>query len=197
RLTQLPGVDVAVVITEQQAQALSLIAYVQSDRHDDPDYAVRLKRALAEQLPDYMVPAQIVALAQLPINASGKLERQQLPKVAPAQAPSVSTAANQTEQALEAVWVKHLAISQVDRNANFFDLGGHSLLLMAVFDDLKPHFAQLQLTDLFAYPSIASLAAYLDQSQTTQSQTNNAPSGARQRRGMGAVAARKRKVRES
>ncbi|MCG7564459.1 non-ribosomal peptide synthetase [Pseudoalteromonas sp. McH1-42] len=197
RLTQLPDVDVAVVITEQQAQALSLIAYVQSDRHDDPDYVVRLKRALAEQLPDYMVPAQIVALAQLPINASGKLERQQLPKVTSAQAPSVSTAANQTEQALEAVWAKHLAMSQVDRNANFFDLGGHSLLLMAVFDDLKPQFAQLQLTDLFAYPSIASLAAYLDQSQTTQSQTNSAPSGARQRRGMGAVAARKRKVRES
>lgn len=197
RLTQLPGVTAAVVITEQQAQSLNLIAYVQSERHSDAEYATKLKRALAEQLPDYMVPSHIVALAQLPINASGKLERQQLPRIKPVQSKIISAASSQTEQMLETVWCKHLATEQVDSNANFFDLGGHSLLLMAVYDDLKPQFSQLQLTDLFTYPSIASLAAYLEQSNTVVTQTTGTQSGAKQRRGMGAVAARKRKARES
>lgn len=197
RLTQLPDVSAAVVITQQQTQALSLIAYVQSERHNDAEYAAKLKRALAEQLPEYMVPSHIVVLPQLPINASGKLERQQLPKVQASPIIVSNTASSDIEQALETVWRKHLATEQLDLNANFFDLGGHSLLLMAVYDDLKPQFSQLQLTDLFAYPSIASLAAYLEQSGTVASQTSSTQSGAKQRRGMGAVAARKRKARES
>ncbi|TMP30024.1 non-ribosomal peptide synthetase [Pseudoalteromonas rubra] len=197
RLTQLPDVTAAVVITQQQAQALSLVAYVQSERHNDPEYAAKLKRALAEQLPEYMVPSHIVVLAQLPINASGKLERQQLPQVQASPSMVSNTASSDIELALETVWRKHLATEQLDLNANFFDLGGHSLLLMAVYDDLKPQFSQLQLTDLFAYPSIASLAAYLEQSGTVASQTSSTQSGAKQRRGMGAVAARKRKARES
>ncbi|MCF2859280.1 amino acid adenylation domain-containing protein [Pseudoalteromonas sp. SMS1] len=197
QLSQLSDVDTAVVVTEQQSHGLGLIAYIQSTKFSDPTFADRLKRALGERMPTYMVPSDIVVMEKLPINASGKLERQQLPKVARVAQP-VSLAENDTERAIAEIWQKHLKTQEIDRHANFFDVGGHSLLLMAVYEELKVQYPNLQMTELFAHPSIASLATLLGSAQSnTAPVTPNKPSGAKQKRGMGAIAARKRKARES
>ncbi|ESP91355.1 non-ribosomal peptide synthetase [Pseudoalteromonas luteoviolacea] len=196
-LSQLPEVEMAVVVTEQQAHGLGLIAYIQSAKFADDTFADKLKRALSERLPTYMVPGDIIVLEKLPVNASGKLERQQLPKVARA-AQQVELAQNGTEQLIADIWQKHLKTEDIDRHANFFDVGGHSLLLMAVYEELKLQYPNLQMTELFAHPSIASLAVLLGGAQSKSAPvTTNKPTGAKQKRGMGAIAARKRKARES
>ncbi|KZN35381.1 non-ribosomal peptide synthetase [Pseudoalteromonas luteoviolacea] len=197
QFSQLPDVDMAVVVTEQQAHGLGLIAYIQSAKFNEHTFADKLKRALGERLPAYMVPSDIVVMEKLPTNASGKLERQHLPKVERVKQP-VALAENDTERAIAEVWQKHLKTQEIDRHANFFDVGGHSLLLMAVYEDLKAQYPNLQMTELFAHPSIASLATLLGNAQTNAAPvTSNKPSGAKQKRGMGAIAARKRKARES
>ncbi|KZX00155.1 thioester reductase [Pseudoalteromonas luteoviolacea] len=197
QLSQLPDVDTAVVVTEQQSHGLGLIAYIQSVKFSDQTFADMLKRALSEHMPAYMVPSDIVVMEKLPINASGKLERRQLPKVERV-GQSVSLAENDTERTIAEIWQKHLKMQEIDRHANFFDVGGHSLLLMAVYEELKVQYPNLQMTELFAHPSIASLATLLGSAQSnTAPVTPNKPSGAKQKRGMGAIAARKRKARES
>ncbi|KZN51069.1 non-ribosomal peptide synthetase [Pseudoalteromonas luteoviolacea] len=196
-LSQLPDVEMAVVVTEQQAHGLGLIAYIQSGKYSDEGFAEKLKRALGERMPAYMVPSDILVLEKLPINASGKLERKQLPKIERV-VKAVELAQNDTERAIAEIWQKHLKTPDIDRHANFFDVGGHSLLLMAVYEELKLQYPNLQMTELFAHPSIASLATLLGGAQSnTAPVTPKKPSGAKQKRGMGAIAARKRKARES
>ena len=67
------------------------------------------------------------------------------------------------EESIAGVWRDLLRIPQVSRDANFFDLGGHSLLAVQVHRRLKELFPErtLSITDLFRFPTIATLAAFL------------------------------------
>ncbi|TBW45045.1 amino acid adenylation domain-containing protein, partial [Marinobacter halodurans] len=96
-----------------------LIGYVQGDQADTET----LKAALKRRLPDYMVPAHIVALDAFPLSANGKLERKALPD------PEIGTAdyeapQTDTERTLATLWQEVLGVEQVGRQDNFFALGG-------------------------------------------------------------------------
>jgi hypothetical protein len=110
-------------------------------------------------LPDWSVPSALVVLPELPLNANGKVDRARLP--APPTGP-VLAPANATEHALAAIWRRVLGLTEISRDANFFDLGGTSLQLIEAHAEIQRGLApDLNLMDLFRDPSIGALAARL------------------------------------
>jgi amino acid adenylation domain-containing protein len=124
-----------------------------------------LRRALAEVLPAPMVPARVVVLEEWPLTGNGKVDRARLPDPA---APGDRAAArsghpaSELERQIAAVWREVLALDRVGRHDNFFDLGGHSMLLLRAHGLLEERLGvSLDLLDLFNRPTIASLASSL------------------------------------
>ena len=137
-----------------------LIAYVIAT--ETPPLAIELRGFLGLHLPDYMKPAAYVMLKAWPKTANGKIDRNALPR--PDRLPrDLATPfiepASDAEQAIAAIWRDCLGVQEIGGNDNFFDLGGHSLLLVRVHDRLREAFAtELTLIDLFRLPTIALLS---------------------------------------
>ncbi|MDD1413456.1 amino acid adenylation domain-containing protein [Dolichospermum sp. ST_con] len=158
-LLQHPLVNEAVVILYQTESNQSLIAYVTGIDHD---FSSDLKKYLKSSLPDYMIPAQIVVLEKLPLTPNGKIDRKALP------APNVGVAGlytaprNEVEAQLLQLWSAVLERQEISIHDNFFDLGGHSLLVIKLLNLMQEMFGQkLTLSSLFQNPTIAQLAEQL------------------------------------
>ena len=123
-----------------------------------------LKIFLRASLPEYMVPADIVILESFPLTPNGKIDRNALPEpersfdeereyVAPR---------NETEQLIADIWEEVLGYDRVGMSDSFFDLGGHSMLMMRVNVRLNQMLErEIDLVKLFEYPTIESLSSYL------------------------------------
>jgi amino acid adenylation domain-containing protein len=119
-----------------------------------------LKAALAEKLPDYMVPSTFVLLDALPLTPNGKLDRRALP--APetrVTAAETSAPKNPVEEVLAGIWGEVLQLERVGTRDNFFDLGGHSLLATRVISRIRNAFrVSLPVRSVFEAPTVAALA---------------------------------------
>ncbi len=123
-----------------------------------------LRARLRQQLPDYMIPAMFITLAQLPLTANGKIDRTQLSSGVQVELPArpLVLPRNPTETDLAAIWSKALGLAQVSVEDSFFDLGGDSVLIVGMHKQLKERFGErISVVDLFKYPTIAALASHL------------------------------------
>ncbi len=124
---------------------------------------------LEGRLPDYMIPAQIVFLDALPLTDNGKVDRRALP--APSESRTTSQRAfvppqTELEQTIARVWQEVLGREAVGMEDNFFDLGGHSLLMIRTQHKLRHVLdRELSIVDLFRYPTVGSLAKFVAQGQ--------------------------------
>jgi len=119
---------------------------------------------LDTKLPEYMVPATWVALERLPMTPNGKVDRKALPDP---EGPSASGAymapRSETERMLAGIWQELLEVEKVGMTDDFFDLGGHSLLAIRLISAIRKAFGmELQINEVFNYPTIEGLGAYLD-----------------------------------
>ena len=149
--------EVLVAVIDQR-----LVAYVVP--HAGHESSVNLRQFAQGRLPHYMVPSAFVRLAALPRTLSGKLDRRQLP--APTdEMPAVARgpqASNDLERGVAVVWCEVLGQKAVGVRDNFFDLGGHSLLLLAVQQRIRETLHRdVSIVDLFTYPTVESLATRL------------------------------------
>ncbi|RQT74118.1 non-ribosomal peptide synthetase [Burkholderia cepacia] len=119
-----------------------------------------VRAALAAKLPDYMVPAQFVALARLPVTANGKIDRAALREQAAAPVATASGNAPQgaVETVLAEVWQAVLKAPQVGRDDNFFELGGDSILVLQVIARARKRGVRFTPKQLFDGPTVAELA---------------------------------------
>ncbi|MCK4260161.1 MAG: amino acid adenylation domain-containing protein, partial [Halanaerobiales bacterium] len=120
-----------------------------------------IRLSLAKELPDYMIPAHFVKLAELPKTTSGKVDRKALPK--PDGSIGVGTEyvapTNEIEEKLVAIWSEVLRIEKIGINDNFFELGGHSLKAMTVVSKVfKELNVEISLGQIFKTPTIKGLA---------------------------------------
>lgn len=122
-----------------------------------------LRAGLAETLPDFMVPSQIVLLERMPLTPNGKIDRKALPMPSGRVEQGVITAAEgDMETGIAAIWRDALGLENVSVTENFFDLGGHSLLVVQVQRRMKEELGrEVAITDLFRFPTIRAIALHL------------------------------------
>ncbi|MFI1993773.1 non-ribosomal peptide synthase/polyketide synthase [Actinoplanes sp. NPDC020271] len=154
-----PGVaQAAVVVREDQPGDQRLVAYLVGDCDAD-----RLRRALGEALPDYMVPSAFVELTAIPLTSNGKLDRRALP--APVHVSTATRREPRTprERLLAEAFAEILGVPSVGVEDDFFALGGHSLSATRLVARIRAVLGvELSVRQLFEEPTVAGLDAVLD-----------------------------------
>ncbi|HEX5656173.1 MAG TPA: amino acid adenylation domain-containing protein [Polyangiales bacterium] len=171
-LSALPGVSAACV-AQQQGQ---LVAYLIATELDE----AALRSALRERLPEPMQPSAYVQVQSFPLSANGKIDRRALPAFSLERRAQAAVAPRSAlEQQLAAIWRELLPGREVGVHDNFFDLGGHSLLLAQVQSRLLEDLArEVPVLTMLQHPTIEALAAALEGTRAPE----RAPEGARARR---------------
>ena len=142
-----------------------------------------LLQALRAKLPPYMVPAYLDQLDELPMLTTGKVDRKRLPD--PLQplvdeASTLTPPATPLEEKIAGVWAKLFNMEAVGTDQNFFlDLGGHSLLAAQVVARLRSVDVHVAVRDIYAYPDVRKLAAYVAQVAAPTGATQEAPGAKR------------------
>ncbi|GAA4840132.1 amino acid adenylation domain-containing protein [Kitasatospora terrestris] len=161
-LRALSGVrDAAVVARTEGAGTARLVAHLVLSEGRPLD-AAELRDRLRLTLPEYMVPALFVRHPKLPITANGKVDRKALTRVAGTDtaATGYEPPAGATEIALARIWAEVLGTERVSRTANFFDLGGDSILALRVVGLARTANLAITVADLFRSRSLGDLAQY-------------------------------------
>jgi len=157
-LAQHPGVRQAVAAVLGGSR---LIAYVVADPEAGAT-AASLQEFLRGQVPEAMVPADVVLLDSLPLTPNGKVDRRALPVPERAGASADVVTATPLEELLAAIWGEVLRVDQVGVHDNFFDLGGHSLTAIQVVSRIRQAFGvEVALRSVFERPTVAALAQLL------------------------------------
>ncbi len=119
-----------------------------------------LRSFLNNALPEYMVPSRFMWLEKIPLNPNGKADRKALPDiegVRPEMAKEYVAPRDELETALADVWREVLGVDKVGIHDNFFDLGGHSLLIMKVLSQLQLTYP-IKIQDFYDHQTVSELA---------------------------------------
>jgi acyl-coenzyme A synthetase/AMP-(fatty) acid ligase len=137
-----------------------------------------LRNFLKEQLPEYMIPSAFVRLEALPLTPNGKLDRKALPEPDGASREAVEpyvAPRSELESLIAGIWREVLEVERVGVHDNFFNLGGHSLLMIRVNSRLRETLrAELPVIEMFKYPTVSALAEHLSTPRVDSSETARA-----------------------
>jgi len=154
-----PSVRHAVVVPRERDGVPELVAYaVPRGEALDPEELLRLTRV---RLPEYMIPSHVVPIAELPLTANGKVDRDRLPEPqpAPATAFEVEAPVDDLEAQLHEIWSKVLNVSELGRHTDFFAAGGHSLIVLRLVSRLRIDLGiDVPVRTIYDYPTLAALA---------------------------------------
>jgi len=170
-----PAVREAVVLLRDDGPGEArLAAYVIGDAVTPAELRAHVRR----HLPDYSVPAVFVSIDAWPLTPNGKIDRRALlAREAPrgeAMTPE-APARTEMERLVLRVWSEVLDLSQVGIHDNFFEVGGHSLLMVRLHARLRQEVPQeFQIVDLFRYPTIHTQAGFFSASQPVAAQATRA-----------------------
>lgn len=173
QVAKLPDISLAAAKVQSDMQGNGrLIAYYVPHRKEfevDSDTYEKWRRALSEQLPEYMIPFDFVRLEQMPMTSTGKINRNQLPEVKEFKRPQhkkVLHPRTSTEEFLTEIWRNALGIEELSMDDNFFELGGNSLLAVKVVTAIqKEKKLKLPLSSLFENSTIEKLAKLISDNQ--------------------------------
>jgi acyl carrier protein len=167
--TQLTGhesVREAVVIAREDTPGdVRLVAYVIPSTGVTTD-AESFRTHLREKLPEYMIPARYVEMETFPFTPNNKIDRNALPAIEESipsrQQKPEAVPTNEIEKTILDIWHEVLGTSSAGIEDNFFDLGGHSLLAVQAHRKLTAAIeSKITIVDLFRYPTVKALAAYI------------------------------------
>jgi acyl-coenzyme A synthetase/AMP-(fatty) acid ligase len=164
--------ECAVVLREDVPGDQRLVGYVAG-----PVEEARVLESLRASLPEFMVPSRIVSLPELPLTPNRKIDRRALPRPEAGEAVRTTEYVAPTsdiERTIASLWEELLGRTKIGTEDNFFDVGGHSLLVVRMHRRLREIVPQpVTLTDLYRFPTIRSLTDFL-----TRSDRDGASSGA-------------------
>ena len=170
RLRRNPAVREAALRVDGDGETLRLIAYVGAPGAG-PELAGILRADLANGLPHYMVPAQLIVLDSLPLSANGKLDAGALPAPDSVLPASHLAPRSTGERVLAGLWGELLQLppEQIGCNDNFFSLGGHSLLAARLAAGVRRVLGvELAIKDVFGAQNLAELATLVDAATPAQ-----------------------------
>jgi len=149
----------AVVVARAEASGARLLAYVVPNGEVS---STELRRYVGERLPEYMVPAVIVELEELPLLSNGKLNRRALPETDGAGSSvkrSYAPPRTPVERQLVQMWEELLGVKTVGIEDHFFELGGHSLMLTQLASRIRKEFqVNIPLRVLFDAPTVIAMS---------------------------------------
>ncbi len=155
--------DIGYDLTDHSNNSQRLVAWYVADSELS---SAEVQQYLAQALPDFMLPAQFVQLAQMPLTTNGKIDRAALPD--PDQQQPVTTTSyvaptNAVEESLADIWCRVLGLQQIGIHDNFFELGGHSLPALQAMALANQAFQiEIPLPTFFQQPTIAGLASAIE-----------------------------------
>ena len=156
--------EAVVVAREDTPGAKRLVAYLVSAEGASPAIP-ELRNYLRAKLPEHMVPSAFVVLDALPLTSNQKVDRRALPEPAGTRAAVDArfvAAETEAEQKIAAIWQQALGVDKIGIDDNFFDAGGHSLLMIEVQWKLKEAFErEVSLVEMFENPTVRLLAQRL------------------------------------
>ena len=168
-----PGVGNAIVMAKgTQAGGRQLAGYVvpRQGTTVDPD---RLRLRLRDVLPEYMVPASILAVDAFPLQPNGKVDREALPDPAVSRPAVVQPAATADQAALCRKFAEVLGVAEIGVHDSFFERGGDSILALRLVSSARADGMVLTSRQVFEYPTVAELADVVRQEEPAE--TGNAP----------------------
>jgi non-ribosomal peptide synthetase component F len=155
QLLALPQIAEAAVVARDTPSGKQLVGYIVGRGELDLS---EIKQQLAMQLPDYMLPAQLIQLDSLPLTPARKLDRAALPEPQ-WQSADYQAAQTDNEQILAAIWQQVLGVERVGRTDHFFELGGDSIVALQVVSRARQQGLGLTPKDVFQQQTLAELAA--------------------------------------
>ncbi|MET0334481.1 MAG: amino acid adenylation domain-containing protein, partial [Rhizobacter sp.] len=165
RLGEQPGVQSAVVVVRENEGVRQLVAYCTGQRLEPKS----LRKGLQQTLPEYMVPAHVVVVADLPLTPSGKVDRLALAaravgqsvQAAPARA-APGAQSLKTEARMLQLWSEVLGVPVVEPGQGFFDSGGDSMLAMTLAQRIELVFGcEFSVTDVFRHGTARAMARHV------------------------------------
>jgi hypothetical protein len=171
-LRQHPDVQEVVVLCREDVPGDKLLVAYMVMEEDSAPASGDLCTFVGQRLPAYMVPAAFVVLSELPLTPNRKIDRDALP-VPERSCPELQTTyqapRTEIERTIASVWQEVLDLEKVGLRDNFFDLGGHSLLLARAYDQLREVLrTPFSLVTLFQYPTVGALADHLVEKEGDQ-----------------------------
>ena len=168
-LSRHEAVRACVVVARDEGADKRLVAYVASQPTGPAFDLTEMRAHLRAALPEYMVPAALVVLAELPLTPNGKVDRKALPEPEQARPELKNTyVAPRTalEETLVGIWAEVLRVERVGVEDNFFELGGHSLLATQLLARVRGSLQiEVPLRSVFETPTVAGLARVIEQNQ--------------------------------
>ncbi|MEO0687672.1 MAG: non-ribosomal peptide synthetase, partial [Cyanobacteria bacterium J06649_11] len=151
-LIQYPGIKQALVTLYKNNDDEKLIAYLITSSEI---YQSNLRQFLQDKLPVYMIPSNYMMLEEFPLTPNRKIDHKSLPlpdNIRP-ELDNFVIPKTRIEQEIAQIWQEVLQIDKIGIHDNFFDLGGHSLLMVKVHSKLREKFSRdVSLVEMFRYP---------------------------------------------
>ncbi|MEW4309695.1 non-ribosomal peptide synthetase, partial [Rossellomorea marisflavi] len=161
------AVEDGIVLVEERQGEKELLAYV-SLQEKEGNGMEEITNFLKKRLPSYMHPSRLIMVEEIPLTPNGKVDRLALTRE---EDDSKGTSIdhhpmNEVEESLFTIWKNILGRDNFDTEDHFFEVGGNSLLLMAVYDEVVSTLrCELDIADLFANPSIGLLAEFIEETK--------------------------------
>jgi hypothetical protein len=167
-----PGVGRAFVQVQEDADGDDFLAAYLIPGTPPTPTAEELRSFVGSSLPEYMAPSAVVLVEAFPLNSAGKVDGRSLPAARRSEPPAPAALCTQPQTALErtiaGVWAEVLEIDRVGRDDSFFDLGGHSVLLIRAHSRVCAALQRsIDLFEVFEHPTVRALAEHLDVAAAT------------------------------
>jgi glyine---[glycyl-carrier protein] ligase len=153
-----------VVVADETAGRKQLVSYLVASNGELSGDSRRLRRALSERLPAYMIPSVFIYLDALPRTLSGKVDRKRLPSVNDSlKEREFSPPMTESERLLAIIWAQALHLERVSCDDNFVDVGGDSLAVLAAIEEIRKIFAiDLPAYSIYEAANLRELASAID-----------------------------------
>lgn len=157
----------AVVFHADNFSDHQLIAYLVPHEREIVGLGKTIREFLKQSLPDYMIPSQFFCIDHMPLTENGKIDKKQLLTIKKIDAPNsnIQSATTDTEKVITHILSELLSIpvDKISLNDNFFEIGGHSLLLMRFITRIeKKLYVKLPLISVYSQPILSDIALAID-----------------------------------
>lgn len=170
-----PGImdNVTHILSDEKGEK-RIVSYIVTNDKIQQEQTQEIKQYLKNKLPYYMVPHIIHPIDAIPLGSNGKVNRKALPKP---QMEAISTKGsilqNDLEREITEIWHKILNKEFINRQDNFFEIGGNSLKGVRFVNQIrKIHNVDLGLEHIFHYPTVAEIADFIDKNRKRQPEKN-------------------------